>query len=180
MKIVINYDLLEKISEAKTGLSLIKTSKKVLLKATRTEIFYIILSLIYSLPITIKNSIQAYCFYLALHLISETVDINKNKIKALEEIKRLALKLSDLNICTEHELLMGSYVYEKEYELVNEENSILPKICQKKYIMVPVYDNGKTVETSLLQEHIIGSKSYILSHGEPSKQRVFRPAFGSI
>lgn len=182
MKIIINYDLIEKIKEAKTGFSLIKTSKKVFLKATRTEMFYIILSLFSSnfIENILKNGLQVFTFYLVLHWLFETIDINRNKIKALEEIKRLAIQLKDLNICTEHELLMDSYVYEKENEIMNDEDSVLPKINQKKYIMVPVYDDGQIKEVSLMQEHIIGSKSYVISLGEPTKQKVFRPSFGSI
>ena len=95
-----------------------------------------------------------------------------NKTKALEDIKRLAIQLKDLNISTGKELLMDSYVYEKEYKLVNKEDSIIPKIYQKKYIMIPVYDDGEIKEVSLLQEHIIGSKYYVISYGEPTKQKV--------
>lgn len=182
MKIIINYDLIDKIKEAKTGISLIKSTKRVLLKSTFAEMFAIMLSLFSSNPIdTIsKNGLRYFSFYLALYWLFEVVDIKRNKIETLEEIKRLAIQLSDLNISTSQELLMDSYVYEKEHKIINKEDSILPKIHQKKYIMVPVYDDGEIKEISLVQEHIIGSKYYVISYGEPTKQKVFKPAFGSI
>ena len=182
LKIIINYDLLEKIQEAKHGLALVKTSKRVLLKATITEMVYMLLTLFENQPIeTLSESfVRVFCWYLFFHFLLETTDVKQNKTKALEEIKKLAIQLNDLNICTEQKLLMDSYIYEKEYELENEEDSILPKICQKKYIMVPVYDDGEINEVSLLQEHIIGTKSYVISYGKPNKQKVFKPAFGSI
>lgn len=134
MKIIINYDLIDKIKEAKTGFSLVKSTKRVLLKSTFAEMFAIIVSLFSSNPIeTIsKNALRYFCFYLALYWMFEGIDIKKNKTKALEDIKRLAIQLKNLNISTGKELLMDSYVYEKEYKLVNKEDSIIPKIYQKK------------------------------------------------
>lgn len=182
MKLIINYDLVDKIKEAKKGISLIKSSKKILLKSSLAEIVFIITSLAfnYSIDGTAKNSIPAFCAYLALYWMLETIHINKNKVKALNDLKKIVIHLKDLNVCTDFELFMESYVYEKEYKLVNKDDSSLPKINQKKYIMVPVYNDGEIKEVSLVQEHIIGSKYYVISYGEPNKQKVFKPVFGSI
>lgn len=182
MKIIINYDLIDKIKEAETGFSLIRTTKTVLIKSTTALVGFFLVSLCFknSFQTLAKNSFYAFSIYLAAYWLLEATNIKKNKIKALEEIKRLAIQLKELNICTEQELLMNSSTYKKEHKLVNKENSIIPKIKQKKYIMVPIYDNGEIKEISLLQEHIIGSKYYVISYGEPNKQKVFRPAFGSI
>ena len=45
--------------------------------------------------------------------------------------------------------------------------------------MVPSYTfNGDIKDTSVLQEHIIGSKEYVLSLGSPKK--VWKPAYSNM
>lgn len=46
--------------------------------------------------------------------------------------------------------------------------------------MVPVIENGEEKEVSIVQEHAIGSKTYSLSIGEPTKQKVFKLATNSM
>ena len=42
----------------------------------------------------------------------------------------------------------------------------------KKYISLPSYNyNGEITETLILQEHVIGSKEYILSINKPHTQK---------
>lgn len=44
--------------------------------------------------------------------------------------------------------------------------------------MVPTYDKGEKKEVSLVQEHVIGSKEYTISHGTPRK--VLKLAYNPI
>jgi len=47
---------------------------------------------------------------------------------------------------------------------------------EKKYINVPVYDSIGDIKTvSIEQEHIIGSKQYVLSLGSPNQVRSLAP-----
>ena len=85
--------------------------------------------------------------------------------------------LKDINISTSYELLLDSENYKTEYKLKFDEAKI-PYIKQDKYINIPVYNDGDIKEVSLVQEHVIGSKSYSLSYGSPSK--VLKPAFNPI
>lgn len=67
---------------------------------------------------------------------------------------------------------MDAYKYKTEYEI--DSHSKIPLLVQKKYINIPSNDDK---EVSLLQEHVIGSHTYTLSKGKPSKQMAFKPAF---
>lgn len=95
----------------------------------------------------------------------------------MEDLQKLSLQLNELNVKTSGELLLDSKVYHKQHKFVLSEKGI-PGIMQNKYINIPTYDNGDIKETSILQEHKIGTKEYVLSLGSPTKRQVFKPAYG--
>ena len=67
-------------------------------------------------------------------------------------------------------MLLQSEVYDKRIKIDLNESKI-PLLMQEKYVFVPAYGfDGKEKEVSLLQEHEIGSRTYVLSVGEPEKQ----------
>lgn len=99
----------------------------------------------------------------------------KEKI-AMEELCDLSLKINQLNIKTSGELLLYSIEYYKEHKFVLSENGI-PGVMQNKFINIPVYNDGDIEETSILQEHKIGTRKYVLSLGSPAKYRLFKPAY---
>lgn len=176
MKIHINYDLLEKIKEAKVGFSLQKGVKRVLLNTSiSTMLGYIIFT-------PIEESVLPWIpFYIILHLFG-TISITKldmpiTKLKSICKLLELSVLLSNINVNTNLDLLSKSYVYKKEYKLKLSKNYI-PHITQNKYIMVPTYDKGEEKEVSLVQEHVIGSNEYALSHGTPKK--VLKLAYNPI
>ena len=87
-------------------------------------------------------------------------------------LKRLVSILKELNVDTTYELLKKSECYHKIYNLKLNEKKI-PQIIESKYILLPSYDyKGDITNTSLLQEHVVGSKTYVLSLGKPSKKVV--------
>ncbi len=50
---------------------------------------------------------------------------------------------------------------------------------EKKYILVPTYDYlGEIQSTSILQEHVVGSKIYVLSLGSEAKE--YRFAYSGV
>ena len=80
-------------------------------------------------------------------------------------------KLKDILIETDPTLLQDSYPYKTEYKV--DFSSFPPHLEQTKYIMVPVHNDWGNNERSLMQEHIIGSRNYALSYGEPEEQKVY-------
>ena len=86
------------------------------------------------------------------------------------QLKGLVPKLNDLNISTDYDLLLQSDLYNKKYKIeVNEKQ--LPNLVESKYILVPTYNfNGDVKDTSVLQEHVVGSKQYVLSLGSPKQE----------
>ena len=173
MKIMVNYDLIDKIRESKTGISLCRYTTVVgftnaigipmislgsyLGNASLGDTLELVLKLFgYSL---FYNGIQAfgYSFF--------------RKKEAVEELAKLSMKLKDICVETSPELLKSAYQYEVNYSI--NFDSFPPKIEQKKYIMVPVENYWGNNERSLMQEHVIGTRDYALSYGEPEKKKVY-------
>lgn len=166
MKLVVNYDLIAKITEANTGLSLKRTTAKILFCTAAVTII--------TTPI-IKDPFAPEV--ILRHLATQTIyngiiDLlfvnNSYKNSAKQNLKILSLLLKTINVNTSYELLLNSHKYDTTYEFETTDSSI-PKIIQKKYIMVPVLEGGEEKEVSLVQEHIIGTKKYSLAFGSPTK-----------
>ena len=173
MKIMINYDLIDKAREAKTGFSLHKYTRVVgftngiaipamLLGAYigNTEASYVIQSMLrlfgYSL---FYNAVHAVCFSVF------------RKQDACLDLEKLSSELNRFCVETDAELLKSAYKYHVEYGV--DFSSFPPKVEQKKYIMVPVHNDWGNNERSVLQKHAIGSLSYALSYGEPEKKKTY-------
>lgn len=183
MKLVINYDFFNKIKDlnnSDTKFTLIKSRTKRFVKFELP--IYTILSVCLSdnLVSTLTVLSFDYLFTLALlnvNKIKETQsfylerDLKKSKYKLIS----LVGKLNDLNISTDYELLLQSELYYKETKLTLNDYH-LPDLMQKKYINVPVYDTMGDIKTvSIEQEHIIGSKQYVLSLGSPNQVHSLAP-----
>lgn len=109
------------------------------------------------------------------------IEINYNLLKRIKDLKtelhleKRSLKkeqdleelIFDLNIYTELGLLINS----EEYDSYINPVMTFPFLKEKKYIRVPTYDG----EVSLLQEHTLGHKKYILSKGKPEIKNRFIP-----
>lgn len=48
-----------------------------------------------------------------------------------------------------------------------------PKLEQKKYIMIPVHNNRNNNKCSFVQEHVVVTRQYTLSHDKPEKEEVY-------
>lgn len=178
MKIRINYDLIDKIKESKTGFSLKRTISKSLLATSISTALNI--PLIFDGDNTLVRfvSISSGCFLMSLLYWSldnkNFKEINTNF--SINQLKQLASILRKHYVNTDYELLQKAYEYETKYSFMLDGDKI-PRLKQEKYIMVPVVDRDGKKEVSLVQEHIVGTRDYELSYGSPTKSKVLRPAF---
>lgn len=172
MKISINYDLVSKAREAKTNFSLKKSIKDSLIISCHINALITLMDPNFdSSPIGIRNKF-IFALVIAPTLLTCTDRLFLAKYKnntAIEDLKELSKKLHNINVHTDCELLQNIENYYTEYELVQSDDSIIPKITQNKYILVPAYQNGEGTEISLIQEHILGTTDYSLAHGEPKR-----------
>lgn len=108
-------------------------------------------------------------------LYTKLAGVDQYADQSSDNLKKLVSQLEDLNVSTDYDLLLKSEVYDKKYKVeINKEQ--LPHLAESKYIFVPSYTyNRDKKDTSILQEHIVGSKEYILSLGSPKK--VLRKAY---
>jgi len=178
MKIRVNYDLIDKIRESKTGVSLKKTCAK--------RLFVINFAMCFNMPIILLSGEFIKSFITSLGFVSfltffygffdnkDLKDINIDN--STNQLKQLAILLRKHYINTDYELLQKVYEYETNYKFVLDENKI-PRLKQDKYIMVPVVDRDGEKEVSLVQEYLFGSKDYELSYGSPTKSKVLKPVF---
>lgn len=170
MKIKVNYDLINKISESKNGLKL----QKALIFSNCIDIpIYV-----YYLIIT-GGSIFNFLFVVLLSQIPAMTNAGLISVLVEQWVKNKANKnldifvnqLYNLEVKTTTELLKESKVIEKNYEINYKDNK--PILIQRKYISVPLC-NG--YDETLLQEHNVGSRKYELSVQSPIKKHKFKLA----
>ena len=181
MKIRVNYDLLDKINESKTGISINRTNTK--------HFLVVGLASLLNLPniILSSNRVATLITYLtiinlisSLHRGIENKESKNNNIElSINDLKMLSKLLRSYNVNTDYELLQNSYSYKTKYSLMFDDNKI-PRLKQEKYIMVPVVDIDEEKEVSLVQEHLFGSVNYELSYGSLSETKVLKPVFNGI
>ena len=96
--------------------------------------------------------------------------------RAEEELRKLALQLNNLNISVNLDDLKEAVIYHKKYRLRKDGK---PGVIRERYIEVPVSDsnNINRDSASIKEEHVMGSRSYVLSLDTPKKQMVYRKAF---
>ncbi len=182
MKLVINYDLLEKINSANGVLNL----QRIMIKEMKIQsIFYGALSGL-DLLIPGNDGVQWgtnlticstwFVLKVVLSSILELQIKDKTEFAAYLELVKLSIQLGNSNINTSPELLKESELIKTEYKSIYKKLRFT--VQQNKYILLPTYDGmGDIKDTSILQEHEIGSKEYILSIGSPSRKFVFAHSY---
>ena len=121
--------------------------------------------------------ISSYGYCLSIDMIAQIVVqiLNQDHLdayteKSIRNLKRLVALLERINVSTNYEKLLESELYTKKYCFDTEDRTI-PAIMSKKYIYVPAYGyDGEEKTVSILQEHVIGSKEFILSQDEPDRE----------
>lgn len=181
--------MISKINEAKGKYKLIRCYKKNKLTGAVTAGFIIrngiyIYNGIGSIGKNLGDTIYWLVYYFALVPIIDNIFENiRKKIgntsyqeRAIDDLKGLAQQLRNQNIDTTYEKLLESKVYKRKYKLAMEG---APGIIRERYINVPTYDyNGLENTTSILEEHRIGTRKYVLTLGSPKKKLAFKYAYG--
>lgn len=180
MKIVINYDLIKEIQNAKEPFTFVKDIKNrpkyyICMEVLFTSMDF--LSPNFSLPQSVLSNLLVLNvgFVISKKIVSKICgyDVDPYSGKAYNNLSRLVPQLSDLNVHTTYDLLLESEQYHKTHKIFLNENK-LPYMLEKKYILVPTYDSLGEIQSSfILQEHVVGSKIYVLSLGSPTKEYRF-------
>ena len=189
LKLVINYDMISKINEANGKYRLMRCYKRNMFTGTLATI-NIVADTVYlcngigNPSRNISNIIFWLTWYLgvvpvidySVQSMKKRTNRNTYKDYAIADLKKLAQQLRNQNIDVTYENLLKSNVYHRKYKLDMEG---APGIIRERYINVPIYDyNGMKATTSILEEHRIGSRKYVLTLGSPKKKTVLKPAFG--
>ena len=173
MKIMINYDLVDKARQAKDGFSLKKQSK-----AVGTCMAFVSPLLVVDATVGGKTPFEMVgrvgfllLYYYFFFRLSQKARSSITKERAEDELRQLSYKLKEICVETDAELLQDVSCYKKKYNVNTD--SWIPKIEEKKYLRVPVHSDRGNNSRYLVQEHTLGSKEYSLSHGEPEEKKVY-------
>lgn len=165
MKLIINYDLINEISNANTGINI----KRIYAKMG----IYMGTLLTLNIAATLAGSESAptnITFGIVNGIIifggSEFALKDFTKEAAEKRLRTLVPTLSKINIYTDLDSLKSARLYKTQYRIDKDEK---PSIIQTKFIMLPTTNMLNADEVSLQQDHKIGSKEYVLSIGEPKK-----------
>lgn len=179
MKLIINYDLIDSIRNVNEPLSPLKVARNSKRNiASIVPIWFCINSISYTIPENIGWLICQSSVYIGLEFHYRKCCGDKYFLGSSNNLRKLSSQLQYLNISTSFNLLLESKVLDKKYKVEFNKNS-LPHIAENKYILVPTYNyNGDIKDTSILQEHVVGTKEYVLSLGSPKKE--FKPAYSNV
>lgn len=165
MKLIINYDLVNEILKANTGIDWKRFSWKMgLYSGAITTTCLTTLALGNDMPHEFfSHGILQGIFYFGAQ---EFLWKKYNAESADLRIKNLASSLKSINIYTNTEAIKKARHYKTQFKLIHDEKHA---IQQNKFLMLPTDGSFNADEVSLQQEHMIGSKEYVLSIGEPKK-----------
>ena len=173
MKIVVNYDFFKRVkllNDPDSRLTMVKIRTK--------ELFIKDLPILTFLNFTLTYPhISNFIYFTVLDYLcfSFFYDLSIKVLnKYSKELANLASMFNKFNINTSYDLLLETELYHKETKVVL--NNHLPCIMQKKYFNIPTYTiTGDIKPVSIEQEHIIGSKQYVLTLGSPSNVYSYLP-----
>ena len=190
-KITINYDLSEEILNYREEFNVFKVLRTnryglagTLTYAACTD--FILFKTINSCNIDINNLIIPKCIFDLMWSVSVYYYMDKlqgdvYKRRAEQNLSKLIPMLNDINVSTNFELLLDSFIDSRKTE-ITKDNNHHHLILENKYIMIPTHNpmfnnENETQLTSLHQEHIIGTKEYTLSIGlsQKNKQKILSP-----
>ena len=173
MKIRTNFDLIEKTILAKRGFSMKEYTKDVIESIIIANTVCSPIFVLGGAPTRILA--QLFCGSIPISITingaSNLLVMNIKKEYSKTTLVNFANQLGDIYFDTDAEMLMNANLYKREYKISRE--SFPPKIVEHKYIMVPVNNDWGNNERSLHQEHIIGTRYYDYSYGEPEKEKVY-------
>ena len=174
VNIIINYDFWEHILDAKEGITPFKVVRNNKRKWARLHfpVYTLVDTLILgSLDKTIVCLAIQFGGLISVEYFAQRFYNDDAYAKvAQKDLTILAQKMNDNYIKTSYPLLLDSEYYDREWHIhINE--SKIPELIEKKYILVPTYvGDGNTKSVSMVQEHIVGSDNYVLTLGSPKKK----------
>lgn len=181
MKLRINYDLLDKTSEAKKGYSLKRCAKRVAgMLAISSSLSTINNAVAGSDP---RELLLIYPIHAAIHTgytaMYTFAFSNITKSLAERSLQGLCCELPKICVRADYESLLNIYPYKTKYKL--DLDGKFPKLQQNKYMRIPVSDDcfGER-EIPVVQEHVVGSRNYDLSLGEYEKKKVYSLSYKTM
>lgn len=173
MKIRTNYDLIEEATMANKGFSVKRYAKTVLKASAIGTAIFLPLQTIDGITLaeTVQTVVKSLEIYAGLYGMYSVFSRGIEQASAIDNLNFLSLKLDNIYVDTNANMLAEAKPYKTEYKL--NFSSFPPQLEEKKYIMVPVFSNWDNNERSLLQEHVVGSRKYDLSYGEPEKEKQY-------
>ena len=175
MKIIINYDFFEAIKNVNENFSSLKIIRNEKYKCLSFSLpLYFVINYFFHYPKI--NSLMVFPLCFSINIVNEYIKYYQNhedkyKVKAKENLELLAEEFQKFNLKTDYDLLLKSKLYEKHLNIKLNVNN-LPVLLESKYILVPTYTGNHSSINSIpiLEEHIMGSKEYVLSIGKPVKE----------
>lgn len=181
MKLIINYDFIDAIrnvNEPYNTYKIIRNSKKDLgLKIP----FWAVAN--YAIWQNIPDTMLWLCIQFYIDTFCKALEYKMTGIdpyedKAYKRLQRLVLQFNDINLSTDIDLLLQSELYYKKHK-VDLSDGKVPSLMEEKFIYVPTYKyDGDVDVTSVQQEHVVGSREYVLSLGSP--KTVHQASFSQI
>jgi hypothetical protein len=183
MNIVINYDFIEALMDVNTPFTPMKVMRN-----NKKPFFKIYLPIYLTADIAFSNgkmsnilsglAIQLSAFLGIQAALYLGLKSDPYKERSDLRLKSLVPMLNSMDIDTTYDLVKKSEYYGRVTNLVVNEHKV-PQLVESKYVLVPSYDyKGDIVDTSMVQEHVVGSNSYVLSIGKAKKK--LKPVYQSI
>lgn len=179
--IIINYDIIDKIHQAKGEYKLkitTKNSLKFVIPFTTISIISGSISCLVNQGIPEKiipgtiiyNSVMLAIPLLGPKLLNAISNTSEEE-HAYATLTLLSRQLKNCNIKTDPTLLIHSFIYKKKYKLALRKKS-LPSIIENKQLIIPIEDNnGNIKEVVASQQHKIGTWQYKLSFDSRKKSK---------
>lgn len=109
-------------------------------------------------------------------LIHESIRNQTTEEEADDKLRELVSLLNSININISLDNLKDSSIYQTNYHL-RKDGKV--GIIRDRYISIPMENNNNfnDKDISIKEEHVVGSREYILSMDAPKRQLVYKKAF---
>ena len=173
MKLIVNYDLIERIQDAQENFGI----RKIVRHSTNDVFSFAALATVLSTPFVLSGNYNTNILKVTIVGLSVVAAINgffeilqyktigdKYKSDALEDLNNLVSELEGSHLGTNFNLLSQSWLAQTKYKLIANEKG-MPVILQTKRIAVPIHEpiDGTVGAYDIVQEHVVGSKKFVLS-----------------
>ena len=176
MKLVINYDFVNAIKDVKEPIGPLKIIRNDKTRYIISGPLWFMLGNMmgYDYKKNLTVMMMAYGLYTMSGLyISKKLmqsDLDAYGLRSKDRLTSLVRELRNINVETTYDKLIQGEYYEHKIKIHVNENKI-PLLMDNKYVLISSFGfDGKEKDTSILQEHVVGSFDYVLSVGEPEKQ----------